>query len=101
MIVVEDAKRRIHHLERSNANLTAIRTMANEIGKSQELAAYLWMHGGTKSRLLALLVLELKVIDTTYLATLITDIERAEENDQRQLSDWLVANVIMKKGARP
>jgi 3-methyladenine DNA glycosylase AlkD len=99
MTIVEDAKRHIHHLEHSNANLTAIRTMANEIGKSQELAEYLWMPGGTKSRLLALLVLELKAVDTTYLATMIKDIERATEPDQRQLSDWLVANVIMKKSA--
>jgi 3-methyladenine DNA glycosylase AlkD len=99
MTVVEDAKRYIHHLEQSNANLTAIRTLANNIGKNQELADYLWMQGGTKSRLLALLVLELKAVDTTYLATMITDIERAAEPDQRQLSDWLVANVIMKKSA--
>src|SRR5438093_5706969 len=89
----------MHHLEQSNANLTAIRTLANEIGKNQELAEYLWMHGGTKSRLLSLLILELKAIDTTSLATMITDNERAEEPAQRQLSDWLVANVIMKKSA--
>src|SRR5438874_10109797 len=99
MTVVEDATRHMHHLEQSNANLTAIRTLANAIGKNQELAAYLGMHGGTKSRLLALLILDLKVIDTTSLAAMITDIERAEKPDQRQLSDWLVASVIMKKSA--
>jgi 3-methyladenine DNA glycosylase AlkD len=99
MSIVADAKGIIQQFEHSNANLTAIRTMANEIGKNRELADYLWMHGGTKSRLLALLILELKAVDTTYLATMITDIERAAEPDQRQLSDWLVANVIMKKSA--
>lgn len=99
MADVEDAKRRIQQLEQSNANLTAIRTMANEIGKSQALAEYLWGHGGTKSRLLALLVFDLKAVDTTYLASIVKDIERADQQDQRQLSDWLVANVIMKKSA--
>jgi len=99
MSIAADAKRIMQQFEHSNANLTAIRTMANEIGKSQELAQYLWMHGGTKPRLLSLLVLELKAVDTAHLEDMIKDIERVEENDQRQLSDCLVANVIIKKSA--
>lgn len=30
---------------------------------------------------------------------MIADIEKAEEKDQRQLCDWLIANVIIKKAA--
>ena len=99
MTVVEDVKGYMHDLDQSNVNLTAIRTKANEIGKNQDMADYLWTHGGIKSRLLSLLILELKAIDTTSLARMIEDIERADESDQRQLSDWLVANVVMKKSA--
>jgi 3-methyladenine DNA glycosylase AlkD len=99
MSVVEEAKTIITNLENSNANLTTIRTMANQLVKSQETAAYLWTHGGTKSRLLSLLIVELKAVDNTYLENLVKDIEQAEEQDQRQLTDWLVANVIMKKSA--
>jgi 3-methyladenine DNA glycosylase AlkD len=99
MGVVQDANKRIQQLEHSNANLTMIRAIANEIGKSQEMAELLWSHGGTKPRLLALLILELKAIDATYLENMVKDIASAEEHDQRQLADWLVANVIMKKSA--
>ncbi len=99
MSVAEEAKRRIEQLDQSQANLTLIRMMANEIGKSQGLAETLWRHGGMKPRLLALLVMELKAVDSLYVETLSKDIESAAEQEQRQLADWLVANVLMKKTA--
>jgi 3-methyladenine DNA glycosylase AlkD len=99
MGIKDDAQSIINRLQQTEPNLTTIRAIATEIGKNQDLAEELWRHGGAKPRLLSLLIVKLKAIDTLSLGTLVADIEHAEEADQRQLSDWLVANVIMKKSA--
>lgn len=89
---------------------TEIRTIAKEQGKNPELAAHLWKHGGFGSRMLSLLILDLKTVDVPYLETMISDIEAAAGKETRplmeeyratqsQLLDWLIANVIMKKAA--
>ena len=44
-------------------------------------------------------MLDLKAINTHSIAIMIADIEAAEQQDQRQLCDWMIANVIMKKSA--
>jgi len=44
-------------------------------------------------------MLDLKAIDLRSIERMIADIESTEEQDQRQLCDWLVANVIMKKSS--
>jgi hypothetical protein len=46
-----------------------------------------------------LLILDLKAINTHSIEIMIADIEAAEQQDQRQLCDWMIANVIMKKSA--
>lgn len=47
----------------------------------------------------SLLILDVKAIDNDYIETMIQDIEAADRQHQRQLSDWLIANVLMKKAA--
>ncbi|HEY0602576.1 MAG TPA: DNA alkylation repair protein [Herpetosiphonaceae bacterium] len=96
---LEDAQQLIDTLNSTKPNLTQIRAIAKEYGKNQETADELWKQGGTSARLLALLILELKAINTRSVESMIADIESAPPQDQRQLSDWLIANVIMKKSA--
>jgi hypothetical protein len=67
--------------------------------KSQETAIHLWKHGGTYSRLFSLLIMDLKSIDPGYIEMMIQDIEAADKQDQRQLSGWLIANVLIKKAS--
>lgn len=77
---------------------TEIRAIAKEQGKNPELAAHLWKHGGFGSRMLSLLILDLKAVDVPYLERMISDLESADDaKEQSQLLDWLIANVIMKK----
>ena len=92
-------QKRIDELDTTKPNLTKIREIANEYGKNQETARHLWKHGGTYSRLFSLLIMDLKAIDTGYIETMIQDIEAADKQDQRKLSDWLIANVLMKKAS--
>ena len=99
MDAIEHAKALISRLSTTKPDLTSIRASAKETGKSQEIAQYLWKHGGTESKLPSLLVLELKATDPGLVETLITDIAAADKADQRQLCDWLMANVLMYKAS--
>lgn len=77
---------------------TEIRAIAKEQGKNPELAAHLWKHGGFGSRMLSLLILDLKAVDVPCIERMIADLESAADaKEQSQLLDWLIANGIMKK----
>jgi 3-methyladenine DNA glycosylase AlkD len=89
----------LDRLDSTRPNNTQIREIAKEQGKSSELAAHLWKHGGFSARMLSLLVLELKKVDVPYLEMLISDLDAVEGKEQSQLLDWTIANVIMKKPA--
>lgn len=95
--IKKEAKFLVQEMESTNINLTRIRAIADEMGKNPEIADYLWASGGSRARLLSLLLLDLKNVDEHRIDSLIADIEKAPEQDQEQLSDWLLSNVIMKK----
>lgn len=99
MNAIDDAQQLVDQLNSTQPNLTEIRAIAKEYGKNQAIADELWKHGLTNSRLLALLMLDLKMMNPRSIALMIADIESAAKQDQRQLCDWLIANVIMKKSA--
>lgn len=86
-------------LRDQGSTLTQLRTLAAEIGKDHDLANRLWALGEYRSRLLSLLILDLKQLDIVGIENLTHDIEAASIKEQMQLSDWLTANVIMKKTA--
>jgi 3-methyladenine DNA glycosylase AlkD len=92
-------QKQIDQLDTTKPNLTKIREIANEYGKNQETAMQLWKHGGTYSRLLSLLIMDVKAIDNGYIETMIQDIEAPDKQDQRQLNDWMIAHVLMKKAS--
>ncbi len=99
MTAMEQAQQLVDTLNRTQPTLTQLRAIAKAYGKDQETADALWQPGGTRARLLAVLMLDLKVIDQRAIERLIADIEAAAEPDQRQVCDWLIASVIMKKRA--
>jgi 3-methyladenine DNA glycosylase AlkD len=77
---------------------TRIRALAKEHGRDHAAALLLWKRGDFKSRMLALLLLDLKAVDLPLVDSLIADIEQVVDDKQRsQLVDWLIANVLMKK----
>ena len=97
MSPASEARALMERLDGSRPLNTVIRTIAKEQGKNPELAAHLWRNGGFGSRMLSLLILDLKKVDVPYMERLISDLEAVEGKDQSQLLDWLIANVIMKK----
>ncbi len=99
MNAIEQAQQPIDRLNRTQPNLTQIRAIAKEYGKNQDTADELWKQGGNSARLLALLMLDLKAITMPAMDHMIADIEAAAPQDQRQVCDWLIANVIMQKSA--
>lgn len=99
MNAIETAQQLTERLNRTQPNLTQIRSIATDSGKNQLIADELWTQGGTNARLLALLMFDLKALDQRSIERMIADVEAAELQDQRQLCDWLIANVIMKKTA--
>jgi 3-methyladenine DNA glycosylase AlkD len=77
---------------------TRIRALAKEHGRDHPAALHLWKRGEFKSRMLSLLLLDLKAVDLPLVDSLIADIEQeADEKARSQLIDWLIANVLMKK----
>lgn len=100
MTTATDGQPLLERLDRTRPNNTQIREIARELGKSSELAGYLWKSGGFSARMLSLLILELKSVDVPYIDSLVADLEPMEDpKEQSQLLDWMVANVIMKKAA--
>lgn len=99
MNAIEDAQQLIDRLNSTKPNLTQIRAIAKEYGKNQEIADELWKHGEANARLLALLIVDLKAINTGSIENMISDIESADKQDQGQVCDWMIANVIMKKSS--
>lgn len=96
---VAHAQHLVERLASTTPNLTQIRAIAKGVGKDQETAERLWNQGEANARLLALLIMDLKAISVHSLEHMLADIEAVAEQDQRQLCDWLIANVIMKKSA--
>jgi 3-methyladenine DNA glycosylase AlkD len=96
---IDQAQHLLERLTSTQPNLTGIRAIANECRKDQATADYLWKQGATSARLLALLLLDLKALSPRSIEIMVADIEAAATEDQRQLCDWLISNVIMKKSA--
>lgn len=94
-----DARVLLERLDGARPLNTEIRAIAKEQGKNHDLAVQLWKHGGFSSRMLSLLMLDLKQVESRYIGELISDVEGLDGKDQVQLCDWMIANVIMKKAA--
>ena len=98
MSSVTEAQALLERLDGTRPLNTEIRAIAKEQGKNHDLAGHLWKHGGFGSRMLSLLILDLKAVDVPYIERMIQDLESvADAREQSQLLDWTIANVIMKK----
>jgi 3-methyladenine DNA glycosylase AlkD len=76
----------LERLDSAKPTNTEIRSIAQEQGRNHELAAQLWKHGGFSSRMLSLLILDLKTVDLSYIEMLISDIENADGRESNRQS---------------
>ena len=73
-----------------------LKKLAKAIKQDHELAMALWQSGGFNARLLAVLVMDKKLLDQHCIDNLASDMEAQSEDEQNQLSEWLMANQLMK-----
>lgn len=76
-----------------------LKKLAKSIKQDHELAMSLWQSGGFNARLLAVLVMDKKRLDQALIDSLAADMLVHSENEQNQLSEWLMANQLMKSKA--
>lgn len=78
------------------AKLGDLRNIAKEIKKDHELATELWATGKFMPRLLATLIMDKKFLTQDEINRLDTDMQTHKEEEKLQLTDWLMANQLMK-----
>jgi 3-methyladenine DNA glycosylase AlkD len=79
-----------------STKLGDIRKIAKEIKKDHNLAIELWGTGDFYCRQLAILIIDKKLLDEELIGSLCTDIESHSYDEMNQLTDWLMANQLMK-----
>ena len=73
-----------------------LKKLAKAIKQDHELAMALWQSGGFNARLLAVLLMDKKLLDQHCIDNLASDMEAQSEDEQNHLSEWLMANQLMK-----
>lgn len=73
-----------------------IKKLANELKKDHGLALELWSTGNYFIRLLAVLIMDKKLLSQDFIDKLINDINEQKADERNQLVDWLMANQLTK-----
>lgn len=90
------AKQIISEFNNSKLLMRDIKKKAKEIKKDHELAMHLWSSEEYYPRLLAILILDKLQLTPELVYQLAEDIQAYEPTKRHQLSDWLLANQLMK-----
>lgn len=88
----EDILHQIH----PETKLGDLRKIARDIGKDHELAAELWSNGKFLPRQLAILIMDSKRLSQDVINELVKDIQAHPFEERNQLTDWLMANQLLK-----
>ncbi len=80
---------------KENSPLGEIRKIAKEIKTDQSLAMELWESEQVSPRLLAILIME-KNLSQEFVDKFAKDIQIHDIDDRNKLTDWLLANKLMK-----
>ncbi|CAG9623029.1 DNA alkylation repair protein [Sutcliffiella rhizosphaerae] len=80
----------------SKTKLGDLRKIAKEIKKDHELALELWSNGEFSPRLLAILIMDKKLLSQDVLNKLDKDMQTHTFDERNNLMDWLMANQLTK-----
>lgn len=80
----------------SNTKLGELRKIAKEIKKDHELAMELWSTGEFLPRILAILIMNKKLLSEEVLNMLDKDMQSHPSKERTNLMDWLMANQLTK-----
>ena len=86
----------VKELSGENIKLGDIKKIAKEIKVNHDLAMDLWSTAGFYPRLLSTLILDKKLLTQDVIEQLVSDLSVHNEQERNQISDWLLANQIMK-----
>jgi len=83
-------------LDADDVKLGDIKKIAAEIKRDHELAMALWATERLHPRLLAVLILDKKLLTQDVIDGLVADLEANETDDRLKIAEWLLANQLMK-----
>ena len=96
MILSAKAKKMVSDFSGGNAKLGDIKKCGKEIKKDHDLALQLWSTGSFYPRLLAILIFDKKLLSQNVIDQLASDVSEHNQEEGNQLTDWLLANQLMK-----
>lgn len=90
------AKDIIDQFDPENPRMGEIKKLATSIRKDHDLAMELWGAGGYTPRLVAVLIMDKALMDEPFIESLAADLEQMDDNNRNRVSEWLMANQLMK-----
>ena len=83
----------------AKAKLGDIKKHGKEIKKDHDLALELWSTGNHHARLLATLIFDKKLLVQDFIDQITSDMLEHDTDERNQLSEWFLANQLMKSKA--
>ena len=96
MALSAKAKKIASELGDEKTKMGDVKKIGKDIKKDHDLAMELWSTGKYHARLLALLILDKKLLTEDLINQLTSDMTQHEDVQRDQLADWLLANQLMK-----
>jgi 3-methyladenine DNA glycosylase AlkD len=87
----------VAQIKTAGTKLGDLRNIAKKIKKNHDLAMELWSCGELFTRLLAVLIMDPKLLPENVLRHLDKDLQTHTIKDRAQLMDWLMANQLTKE----
>lgn len=91
-----DQKRISGILDEDGLKLGDIKKLAKSLKTDHEFSLLLWANSALNYRLLAVLIMDKKQLTENIIRTFITDLDSSSHENRTQITDWLLANQLMK-----
>ena len=96
MSLTAKAKELHAQVSQEGTKLGDLRKIAKEIKRNHKLAMELWSKGGFMPRQLAILIMDKKLLTQEVIDQLDQDLQTHDYKERNHLTDWLMANQLMK-----
>lgn len=93
------AKMYLEQLNHEEMAMGKIKAMAKTVKKDHDLGLALWSTGRYYPRLFASLIFDKKKLDLALIEALMVDLDVHDEKDALRISEWLLANQLVKAKA--
>lgn len=93
------AKKLYKQISGEDTKMGDIKKLAKEIKKDHDLAMELWSTGENFPRMLATLIMDKKLLTEKVIEGLMKDLEKQPEEEQTRITEWFMANQLMKDKA--